>query len=190
VSVWRSSPWGVLVCRRRFRRAATFAPESPSYRLHYGRNGATVRRIGRPGRSKKGRKESGRRGSQRGQAAAPTKPSTSQGSPQGTGHFRPQAETQLPQAIRFQSRLPKTRRSNPDRPTSPETTAPGAAGATGGEEAIRLLKVFRRKYPNERPAERWASIYPQVIPGYGNMNAVEQRDAQERLRERVRWRLS
>jgi hypothetical protein len=40
----------------------------------------------------------------------------------------------------------------------------------------------------ERPAEHWARIYSQVIPGYGNMNAVEQRDAQERLRERVRWR--
>jgi hypothetical protein len=57
-------------------------------------------------------------------------------------------------------------------------------------KAIRLLKVFRRRYPNERAAEHWARIYAQVIPGYGNMNAVDQRDARERLRERVRWRLS
>ena len=55
-------------------------------------------------------------------------------------------------------------------------------------QAIRLLKLFRRQYPNEKPAEHWARMYLAVVPGYGNMNSVEQRDTQERLRERVRWR--
>jgi hypothetical protein len=56
-------------------------------------------------------------------------------------------------------------------------------------QAIRLLKLYHRQFPNERPAEHWARMYPQVIPGYDGMNPVEQRDARERLRERVRWRL-
>jgi hypothetical protein len=32
-------------------------------------------------------------------------------------------------------------------------------------------------------------MYPLVIVGYDAMNPTEQRDARERLRERVRWRL-
>jgi hypothetical protein len=55
-------------------------------------------------------------------------------------------------------------------------------------KAIRLLKVYRRRYPMERPVAHWAKMYPAVIPGYDEMNPVEQRDARERLRERVRWR--
>jgi hypothetical protein len=72
----------------------------------------------------------------------------------------------------------------------PKPRRRGRPGRPDVTKAIRLLKVYCRRYPIERPAEHWARIYPQVIPGYGNMNAVEQRDAQERLRERVRWRLS
>jgi hypothetical protein len=41
-------------------------------------------------------------------------------------------------------------------------------------EAIRLLKVFRREYPNERAAEHWARMYPVVIPGYDKMSPIEQ----------------
>ncbi len=63
---------------------------------------------------------------------------------------------------------------------------PGRADVT---KAIRLLKVLKREYPNERPAEHWARMYPLVITGYRGMNPVEQRDARERLRERVRWRI-
>lgn len=55
-------------------------------------------------------------------------------------------------------------------------------------EAIRLLKRFRRDFPNVRPAQHWARMYPAVIPSYGNMSRVQQRDAEQRLRERVRWR--
>ena len=51
-----------------------------------------------------------------------------------------------------------------------------------------MLKRFWREFPNERPAEHWARMYPLVIVGYEGMNAVEQRDSRERLRERVRWR--
>ena len=55
-------------------------------------------------------------------------------------------------------------------------------------QAIRLLRVFRQQYPDETAAEQWARMYAVVIPGYGEMNPVEQRDAQEHLRERVPWR--
>jgi len=71
---------------------------------------------------------------------------------------------------------PKPRRRG--RPRRPDVT-----------EAIRLLKLYRRQYPSERAAEHWARMYPKVIDGYEKMNAVEQRDARERLRERVRWRI-
>jgi hypothetical protein len=63
---------------------------------------------------------------------------------------------------------------------------PGRADVTN---AIRLLRLFKRQNPHERPAEHWARIYPVVIRGYPEMNPVQQRDARERLRERVRWRL-
>jgi hypothetical protein len=56
---------------------------------------------------------------------------------------------------------PKPRRRG--RPGRPEVT-----------EAIRLLKVFRREYPNERAAEHWARMYPVVIPGYDKMSPIEQ----------------
>jgi hypothetical protein len=50
-------------------------------------------------------------------------------------------------------------------------------------EAIRLLKLYSRQFPNEQPAQHWARMYLLVIPGYGARNSVEQRDARERLRE-------
>jgi hypothetical protein len=55
-------------------------------------------------------------------------------------------------------------------------------------QAIRLKAKFRRLYPEERPEQWWKCIYPLVIPGYEEMSAVQQRDARERLRARVRWR--
>jgi hypothetical protein len=72
-------------------------------------------------------------------------------------------------------------------PPKPRRGRPGRVDVT---EAIRLLELFSRQYPNELPAEHWARVYPLVIPGYDEMNAVQQRDARERLRERVRWRRS
>lgn len=55
-------------------------------------------------------------------------------------------------------------------------------------KAIRLLKLFKHQHPAEKSAEHWARMYPAVIPDYGDMNFVEQRDVRERLRERVRRR--
>jgi len=70
----------------------------------------------------------------------------------------------------------------------PKPRRRGRPGRPDVTQAIRLLKRFRREFPNERPAEYWARMYPHVISGYESMNPVEQRDAQERLRERLRWR--
>jgi hypothetical protein len=71
----------------------------------------------------------------------------------------------------------------------PKPRRRGRPGRPDVTQAIRLLQRFKREFPNERPAEHWARMYPLVIAGYGGMNPVEQRDARERLRERVRWRL-
>ena len=71
--------------------------------------------------------------------------------------------------------LPKPRRRG--RPGRPDVT-----------KAIRLLRKFARLYPEERREQHWARVYPMVIGGYGEMNAVEQRHAREELRERARWR--
>lgn len=68
----------------------------------------------------------------------------------------------------------------------PEPRRRGRPGRPDVTQAIRLFRIFKRQYPNERPAEHWARMYPMVIPGYREMNPVEQRDARERLRERVR----
>ncbi len=55
-------------------------------------------------------------------------------------------------------------------------------------EAIGLRKEFRRQFPDEPWAETWDRIYPHVIPGYDAMTGIEQNDARQVLRERVRWR--
>jgi hypothetical protein len=70
----------------------------------------------------------------------------------------------------------------------PKPRRRGRPGRPDVTQAIRLLELFKRHYPDEKPAEHWARLYPLVIQGYGGMNSVEQRDARERLRERVRWR--
>jgi hypothetical protein len=62
---------------------------------------------------------------------------------------------------------------------------PGRADVT---QAIRLLALFRRQYPDERPAEHWRRVYSHAIPNYASMSKVEQSDARQELRERVRWR--
>ncbi len=64
----------------------------------------------------------------------------------------------------------------------------GRPGRPNVTKAIRLPKLYRRQCPEERPAEHWARTYPAVIPGYGEVNELEQRNARERLRKRVRWR--
>jgi hypothetical protein len=71
----------------------------------------------------------------------------------------------------------------------PKPRRRGRPGRPDVTQAIRLLKRFRREFPDERAAQHWARMYPMVIAGYEGMNPVEQRDARERLRERARWRL-
>jgi hypothetical protein len=70
----------------------------------------------------------------------------------------------------------------------PKPRRRGRPGRPDVTRAIQLLKLYRRQYPDECPAQHWARLYPAVIPGYQDMNPTEQRDARERLRERVRWR--
>jgi hypothetical protein len=70
----------------------------------------------------------------------------------------------------------------------PKPRRRGRPGRSDVTQAIQLLRRFRREFPNDQPVEHWARVYPLTIPGYAEMNPIEQRDARERLRERVRWR--
>jgi hypothetical protein len=70
----------------------------------------------------------------------------------------------------------------------PKPRRRGRPGRQDVTQAIRLLNRSLRHYPDERPAEHWARMYAAVIPGYGDMNSVQRQDAEQRLRERVRWR--
>ena len=62
---------------------------------------------------------------------------------------------------------------------------PGRADVT---QAIRLRRQFRRQFPDEPWAKTWERIYPLAIPNYATMAELEQADARQELRERVRWR--
>jgi hypothetical protein len=66
----------------------------------------------------------------------------------------------------------------------PKPRRRGRPGRKDVTQAIRLRAKFRHLYPQERPDQWWKRIYPLVIAGYQDMNAVEQKDARERLRER------
>jgi hypothetical protein len=71
----------------------------------------------------------------------------------------------------------------------PKPRRRGRPGLPSVTAAIRLLRKFRRQYPKERPAQHWERIYAQAIPGYRNMTELQQADARQQLRERVRWGL-
>jgi hypothetical protein len=71
----------------------------------------------------------------------------------------------------------------------PKPRRRGRPGLPSVTTAIRLLRKFKRDKPKERAAKLWEKIYPQAIPGYGCMTELEQSDARQQLRERVRWRL-
>jgi len=62
---------------------------------------------------------------------------------------------------------------------------PGRADVTA---AIRLRSRFRSQFPQEPWAKIWERIYPTVVPNYATMTEIEQSDARQELRERVRWR--
>ena len=70
----------------------------------------------------------------------------------------------------------------------PKPRRRGRPGRTDVTQALRLLKRFKPQYPEEKPVNLWARVYPIVIPGYGAMNQQEKRHAKAELRERVRWR--
>jgi hypothetical protein len=53
--------------------------------------------------------------------------------------------------------------------------------------AIRLRRQFTHQHLEERAAEHWRRIYPEVIPNDTTMTEIEQADARQELRERVRW---
>jgi hypothetical protein len=51
-----------------------------------------------------------------------------------------------------------------------------------------LRQRFRRQYPHETPAQLWARVYPEAIPGYADMDRERQKAERVLLRERVRSR--
>src|SRR5215831_20081250 len=57
----------------------------------------------------------------------------------------------------------------------PKPRRRGRPGRPDVTQAIRLLKRFLREFPNERPAEHWARMYPVVIAGYEGMNPMEKK---------------
>ncbi len=64
----------------------------------------------------------------------------------------------------------------------------GRPGLLSVSKAILLLRKFRRQYPNEKPEQIWARIYPDVIPGYPTMDRELQKAERLLLRERVHSR--
>jgi hypothetical protein len=65
----------------------------------------------------------------------------------------------------------------------------GRPGIDSVTKGIQLQARFRRQHPGERPEQIWKRVYLEAIPGYAGMSAVEQENARQVLRERVRWRL-
>jgi hypothetical protein len=66
----------------------------------------------------------------------------------------------------------------------------GRPGIPGVTKAMLLLMRFKRRYPHEKPAQRWARIYPEAIPGYAGMDRERRKAERLLLRERVRSRRS
>jgi len=70
----------------------------------------------------------------------------------------------------------------------PKPKRRGRPGIQSVTIAIRLRHRLKRQFPSERPAKLWEWIYPKAIPGYSRLSELEQGDARQQLRERVRWR--
>jgi hypothetical protein len=62
----------------------------------------------------------------------------------------------------------------------------GRPGLDSVTKAMRLLKEFRRQYPNEKPEPIWRRVYPEAIPGYASMDRERKKAERLLLRERVR----
>jgi len=71
----------------------------------------------------------------------------------------------------------------------PKPRRRGRPGIQSVTQAIRLIGKFRRQCPGERAEQIWSRVYPLAIPAYATMSELEQSDARQELRERVRWRL-
>jgi hypothetical protein len=70
----------------------------------------------------------------------------------------------------------------------PKPRRRGRPGIQSVTQAILLRQKLRRRFPDEPWARIWERIYPQVIPNYRAMDDLQQGDARQELRERVRWR--
>jgi hypothetical protein len=64
---------------------------------------------------------------------------------------------------------------------------PGRPGSPEVLRASRLYNELRRTAPHQSDRDRWRIIFPKVIEGHGGMTAVQRRDAEQQLRDRVRW---
>ena len=51
----------------------------------------------------------------------------------------------------------------------------GRPGIDSVTKAIRLLRQVRRQHPNEKPAQLWARVYPEAMPGYASMDRERQK---------------
>jgi hypothetical protein len=70
----------------------------------------------------------------------------------------------------------------------PKPRRRGRPGIQSVTQAIRLIGKFRRQYRGERAEQIWSRVYPLAIPNYATMSELEQSEARQQLRERVRWR--
>jgi hypothetical protein len=67
---------------------------------------------------------------------------------------------------------------------------PGRPGYKQVNEAIRLREEATRLHPERSQMQIWGGVYSKVIPDYHSLPPPERRDAQDQLRQRVRWRLA
>jgi hypothetical protein len=61
----------------------------------------------------------------------------------------------------------------------PKPRRRGRPGDPTVTKAIRLLRKFRRQYPNEHGETIWGRIYPPAIPNYTSMTVLEQGNARQ-----------
>lgn len=70
----------------------------------------------------------------------------------------------------------------------PRPRRPGRKPIASVTRAIRLLKKFKRQFPDIKPPRLWARIYPKVIPNYASLTEDGRWNEQRRLRDRVHSR--
>jgi len=65
---------------------------------------------------------------------------------------------------------------------------PGRPGDPMVTNALKLRAKLRREFPEETARQICQRVYVAVIPGYTDLRPMEQRDARQRLQERMTWR--